>query len=151
MVTVIHLSCFVCPDTANTVFLPFSPLLGHFTGLCIISLSLRTPILAVTPELKNASTRLCESLQKCLQMEPVCACACAQSWSTLCDLVGWSRQAPLAVEFSRQEYWSGLPFRTPGDLPNPGMEPESLASPKLQADSLPLSHLGSHRNQQVRN
>ena len=38
------------------------------------------------------------------------------------------------MEFSRQEYWSGLPFPSPGDLPDPGIEPES---PILQADSLP--------------
>ena len=43
-------------------------------------------------------------------------------------------QAPLSMEFSRQEYWSGLPFPSPGDLPDPGAEPES---PTLQADSLP--------------
>ena len=49
-------------------------------------------------------------------------------------------QAPLSVEFSRQEYWSGLPFPSPGDLPDPGIAP---ASPALQADSLPLCHLGS--------
>ena len=36
-------------------------------------------------------------------------------------------QAPLSVKFSRQEYWSGLPFLTPGDLPNPGMKPASPA------------------------
>ena len=42
--------------------------------------------------------------------------------------------------FSRQEYWSGWPFSSPGDLPDPGTEPTSLASPALQADSLPLSH-----------
>ena len=36
------------------------------------------------------------------------------------------RQAPLSMEFSRQEYWSGLPFHTPGDLPNPGIKPTSL-------------------------
>ena len=40
-------------------------------------------------------------------------------------------QAPLSLEFSRQEYWSGLPFPTPGDLPNPGIKPASLASPAL--------------------
>ena len=40
-------------------------------------------------------------------------------------------QAPLSKEFSGQEYWSGLPFPTPGDLPDPGIEPESLASPAL--------------------
>ena len=43
-------------------------------------------------------------------------------------------QAPLSIEFSRQEYWSGLPFPSPGDLPDPGMEPRS---PALQADALP--------------
>ena len=40
-----------------------------------------------------------------------------------------SPQAPLSMEFSRQEYWSGLPFPTPGDLPDSGIEPVSLASP----------------------
>ena len=44
------------------------------------------------------------------------------------------RQTPLSVEFSRQEYWSGLPFPSPGDLPDPGIKSES---PTLQADSLP--------------
>ena len=39
-----------------------------------------------------------------------------------------AHQAPLSMEFPRQEYWSGLPFPTPGDLPNPGVEPVSLAS-----------------------
>ena len=43
-------------------------------------------------------------------------------------------QAPLSMAFSRQEHWSGLPFPPPGNLPNPGIEPMSLA---LQADSLP--------------
>ena len=43
-------------------------------------------------------------------------------------------QAPQSMEFSRQEYWSGLPFPSPGDLPDLGIEPRS---PALQADSLP--------------
>ena len=43
-----------------------------------------------------------------------------------------AHQAPLSVEFSRQEYWSGLPFPTPGDLLDPGIEP---GSPALQTDS----------------
>ena len=43
-------------------------------------------------------------------------------------------QAPVSTEFSRQEYWSGLPVPSPGDLPDPGTEP---ASPALQAGSLP--------------
>ena len=45
-----------------------------------------------------------------------------------------AHQAPLSMGFSRQEYWSGLPFPSPGDLPNPGIE---LGSPALQADSSP--------------
>ena len=43
-------------------------------------------------------------------------------------------QAPLSVRFSRQEYWSGLPFPSPGDLPDPGIKP---GSPALQTDALP--------------
>ena len=45
-----------------------------------------------------------------------------------------AHQAPPFMGFSRQEYWSGLPFPFPGDLPNPGVEPRS---PTLQADALP--------------
>ena len=44
-----------------------------------------------------------------------------------------AHQAPLSMGFSRQEYWNGLPFPSPGDLPNPGIEP---GSPALQADAL---------------
>ena len=46
--------------------------------------------------------------------------------------VPWTvaHQAPLSMEFSWQEYWSVLPFPTPGDLPNPGIEPASLVSPQ---------------------
>ena len=58
----------------------------------------------------------------------------AQSCQTPCDPMDWACQAPLSTEFSRQEYWNGLPFPSPGDLPDPEIEPASLA---LQADSLP--------------
>ena len=47
-----------------------------------------------------------------------------------------ARQAPLSMEFPKQEYWSGLSFPPTGDLPNTGIEPTSLASPALQVDSL---------------
>ena len=40
-------------------------------------------------------------------------------------------QAPLSMEFSRQEYWNGLPLPTPGDIPDPGIKPVSLMSPSL--------------------
>ena len=49
-------------------------------------------------------------------------------------------QATLSMRFSRLEYWSGLPFPPPGDLPNPGIE---LRSPALQADSLPSEPPGT--------
>ena len=48
-----------------------------------------------------------------------------QSCLTLCDPVEVAYQAPPSIGFSRQEYWSGLPFPSPGDLPNPGFEPGS--------------------------
>ena len=53
----------------------------------------------------------------------------------------WTLQAPLSMGFPRQDYWSGLPFPPPGDLPHPGIKP---ASPALQADSMQLSHQGTH-------
>jgi len=52
-------------------------------------------------------------------------------------------QAPLSMEFSRQEYWSGLPFSSPRDLPSPGNE---LRSPTLQADSLSSEPSGKPYN-----
>ena len=48
----------------------------------------------------------------------------ATPWTVAC-------QAPLSMGFSRQEYWNGLPVPSPGDLPNPGIELASLASPAL--------------------
>ena len=51
-----------------------------------------------------------------------------------------AHQAPLSMGFSRQEYWSELPFPSPGDLSNPGIKHES---PAWEVDSLPLSHHGS--------
>ena len=55
----------------------------------------------------------------------------AQSCPALCSSVDCSPQAPLSTGFSRQEYWSGLPFPTPGDLPYPGSKPVSLGSVAL--------------------
>ena len=54
-----------------------------------------------------------------------------------------TRQASLSMEFSRKEYRSRLPFPSPGDLPDPGIEPES---PTLQADSLPSEPPGKPWN-----
>ena len=51
-----------------------------------------------------------------------------QSCLTLCNPWTVAHKAPLFTEFSRQEYWSGFPFPSPGDLPHPGTEPVSVAS-----------------------
>ena len=65
----------------------------------------------------------------------------AQSCPTLCDpMDGGAFQPPPSMGFSKQEYWSGLPFPFPGDLPNPQIK---LRYPPLQADSV-LTEL--HRN-----
>ena len=70
--------------------------------------------------------------------EPGClvakSCLTAIPWTVV-------RQFPLSMGFPRQEYWSGLPSPSPGDLPCPGIEQTST----LQVDSLSLSHLGNHR------
>ena len=65
----------------------------------------------------------------------MCVCVCVLV-TQMCLFVTpqiIAHQAPVFMEFSRQEYWSGLPFPSPGDLPDPGIEPRS---PTLQADSL---------------
>ena len=60
----------------------------------------------------------------------------ATQWTVDC-------QGPLSVGFSRQEYWNGLPFPSPGDLLNPGIEPRS---PALRANTLPYEPLGKHND-----
>ena len=76
------------------------------------------------------------SLLYSLQFSSVQSLSCVLLFAT-----PWmvAHQAPLLMGFSRQEYWSGLPFPTPGDLPNPVIKP---ASPALHADSLPSKPLG---------
>ena len=54
------------------------------------------------------------------------------TWTVAC-------QAPLSMGFSRQKYWSGFPFPTPGDLPDPGIKPRSLCLLHWREDSLPLA------------
>ena len=57
-------------------------------------------------------------------------------WAVTC-------QGPLSMGFFRQEYWDGLPFLPPEDLPNPQIRPSSPAPPALQVDSLLMHHLES--------
>ena len=62
----------------------------------------------------------------------------AQSCMTLCTPRTVALQTPLSMNISRQEYWNGLPFPSPGELPNPGIKPRSPESPATPAGSLPL-------------
>ena len=84
--------------------------------------------------------------EKLLKAEKVCVCMHAHVHTLSCVqlfAIPWTVacQTPLSKRFPRQEYWSGLPFPSPGHFLNPGIEPKS--KPALQADSLPLSHQGS--------
>ena len=78
------------------------------------------------------------ALKTLCQVEYCCGLV-AKSCPTLCDPIDCSSLGS-SMGFPRQEYWSGLLFPSPGNLPDPGTE---LMSPAWQADSLPLSHLGS--------
>ena len=73
------------------------------------------------------------------------------AWSFSCVrlfVTPWTEalQAPLSMGCSRQEYWNGLPFPPPGDLPDPGTKPMSPVSPALQEESLPTEPPGKPIN-----
>ena len=68
----------------------------------------------------------CYQLENHLELSP-----CAWLCPTLCNPKECSHQAPLSMEFCRQEYWSRVPFPSPEDLPQTGIEPTSLVSPAL--------------------
>ena len=93
----------------------------------------------IISEVKELHTRFLPSYNVglvCNSMSHAHTLSCVRLFAT-----PWTtaHQVPLSMEFSRQEYWSGLPFPTPGDLPDPRIEPISCA------DSLPLASLGEGR------
>ena len=79
----------------------------------------------------------------------VCVCVCVCVYSVTCRSLWPHRLQPTRLlcpwDFSRQEYWCGLPFPSSGDFPSPRLQPISPASPALAGgvDSLPLQHLGT--------
>ena len=79
----------------------------------------------------------------CNLLEDIAAYVCAhtQSCPKLCDRWAIALQAPPSMGFSMQEYWSGVPFPSPGYLPSLGIEPMSLCFLNWKVDSLPLHHL----------
>ena len=82
-----------------------------------------------------SSSRTCR-----LQALYACVLSCFSRFRLFATPRALAHQAPLSMEFSRQERWSVLPFLSPGDLSDPGTE---ALSPAWQAVSFPLSHLGS--------
>ena len=86
-----------------------------------------------------SSLRVYNPLQDLVLLGLVCVCLVIQSCTTLCNSWTVARQAPLSMEFSRQEYWSGLPLPPLGDLLNPGIKPESLAFHTLACGFLTTS------------
>ena len=88
---------------------------------------------------KNIDTlELSRDYQKTIESES----EVAQSCPTLCDPMDYSPRGSSIHGFSRQKYWSGLPFPFPGDLPDPRIEP---MSPTLQADTLPSEPPGNQK------
>ena len=71
---------------------------------------------------------------------------CLVAQSVQLSATPWTvaHKVSLSIGFSKQEYWSGFPFPSPGNLPDSGIKPVSLMSPALQAGSLPADLQGSH-------
>ena len=86
--------------------------------------------LTPTPKLKPQSTGTMGQSMLCYAKSLSCVLLFETPWTV-------AHQAPLSMGFFRQEYWSELPFPSPGNLPDPGIKPMSPVSPALQADSLP--------------
>ena len=101
-------------------------------------LGLFTRLQSVLTKIVILSHFFCHNIQGIESTPNSCCCLVARLCPTFCNPTDC--QAPLSLGFPRQEYWSGLPFPFPGDLPNTGIK---LVSPAWQADSVPLSHLRS--------
>ena len=96
--------------------------LSLWVSLSLTSLSLVLPLIA--PQLLALLPVMPGYWHACVPSHISCIRLCVTLWTVAC-------QAPLSMEFSRQEYWSGLPFLSPEDLPDPGIEPVSVKSPAL--------------------
>ena len=101
-----------------------------------------TTNIEATPWWVNAPTPM---LLRVNCVSVLCVCMLSGFHCVRLLVIVWTvaHQASLSMGFSRQEYWSGLPFPSSGDLPDPGIERKSPAASALQGDSLPLSHQGS--------
>ena len=96
----------------------------------------------ISPFSFSSTFNLIEKRATQMDVIRLCCCLVIKSCPTDSLATPWmvARQTLLSMGFPRQEYWSGLTFPSPGDLPHLGIKP---MSPAWQVDSLPLSHLGS--------
>ena len=90
------------------------------------------------PELP--SLKYLPDLVECYFITKVFSCCLVAQLCLIATIQTVAHQASLSMGLSRQDYWSGLPFPSPEDLSDPGIEPASPVSPALKPDSLPLSH-----------
>ena len=140
------------PETTSKteIYCPFLLLMAYRVGALGTGFQLSSAIVSSwviwgsSCPLQKLSFPLLHSVNNHVHM---CVHACVLSHFSRVRLfvILWTAafQAPLSVEFSRQEYWSGLPCPPLGKLPDPGIEPRSPVAPALQVDSLLLSHQGS--------
>ena len=122
---------------------PEVPSSSRLNSLCISGGGLQGEIC-----LGRAKHKACNALHLCVLAHPqtsllqftlMLMLSHVRLFATLWTL---AHQAPLSMGFSRLEYWSGLPFLPPGDVPNPGIELAPPVSPALQVDSLPAESSG---------
>ena len=103
------------------------------------------PLASNDSEASQSSSVVCGTTRSLLWLvipSPYFHCVCCVLSPVWLLLTPWTvaHQAPLSMGFPRQEYWSGLPFPPPGDLPDPGIEPSLLHCRQIL---YPLSHLGN--------
>ena len=126
-----HPTAMYCHNSDSSFILLWPQLFGGDWPSMMLALNL---VLAI-PQAWGSKACCCSQLMPVCVCECVCVCACLYLSHVQPFVIPWTvaHQALLAMEFSRQKYWSGLPFPSPADLPDPGIEPGSSV---LQVDSL---------------
>ena len=121
----------LCWVLVASLFFSLFTVSGSYSLVLLCSLPIVVASLVVKHGLYECGLQLCCHISICKLLR-VCAQLSETPWTV-------AHQVPLFMEFPRQEYWSGLPFPSPGDLPDAGIKPPY---PALQADSLPSEPQG---------
>ena len=124
-------------ERSRLLFSSFSPLVSLAEPKCRNDCIQGTDIGLDTSAPPESRLTTCANIHTCM-----CVCVCGRVLSHISHVQLFAtpqtvaHQAPLSMGFPRQEYWSGLPFPTPGDLPIPGVEPPPLEYPALAGQIL---------------